>query len=173
MVASLSPAIAVVSVLTAFALIASGTMGVMAASAGMEIGAGCAIATRTLGVSTCRATRSVGSFGGGATAGGGCTIVACNESGIGTCTGNGVLGRSANNRIARFKLRVSAIASERVACGAHSNGRETAIDDISHLLAVRNVAKGAAARRPGRFPRYAWRRVPTSAAPATGVERRR
>src|SRR6185437_10378168 len=173
MVASLSAALAAVSVATAVAMPGKGATGVIAPIAGMGIGAGWTTATRALGVVACRATCSVGTGGGGTTAGGGCRMVACSESGIGTWMGNGVLGSSANNRIARFKLRVSAIASERVACGAHSKERVTAIDVISHLLVVRNVAKGAAARRPGRFPRYAWRLVRTSAAPATGADRRR
>src|SRR6185312_11239226 len=163
MVASLSPAVAAALVPIAFALTANGTTGVMAFSAGIETGVGGAIATCTVGVSTRCTTRSVGTGGGGTTAGGGCTIVACSESGIGTCTGNRAIGRSANNRITRFKLRVSAIASERAACGAHSNERETAIDVISHLLAVRNVARGAAAQRPGRTSRYAFGVSRTSA----------
>jgi hypothetical protein len=76
----------------------------------------------------------------------------------------GVFGSSANSTIVRFKLKVSAIAKERVACGAHSNERETAIDVMSHLLAVRNVAKGAVGRRPGRISRYAFAASRTSAA---------
>src|SRR6185312_8909068 len=163
MVASLSPAVAAVFVVVAVVLTGSGATGVIAPIAGMEIGSGWATAARALGVVACRATCSVGTGGGGTTAWGGGRMVACSESGIGTWMGNGVLGSSANNRIARLRLRVSAIASERVACGAHSKERVTAIDVISHLLAVRNVAKGTAARRPGRFPRYAWRRVRTSA----------
>src|SRR6185437_74863 len=95
-------------------------------------------------------TCSVGT-GGGTTASGDCRMAAWSEMGIGAWTGNVAIGRSANNRIARFRLRVSAIASERVACGAHSKERVTAIDVISHLLAVRNVAKGAAGGAPVGF----------------------
>src|SRR6185312_6862229 len=90
-------------------------------SAGVTIGAACVVATWMLGTATCFTACSVGTVG-GVTSGGGCSTA--NSDGVGgawsVC---GVLGSSATSTIARFKLNVSAIAKERVACGAHSNER--------------------------------------------------
>src|SRR6185437_16495008 len=119
MVAALSTAVGAVFVAMAGARVARGVTGAIAFTTGMAIGAEGAMATCTLGVVTWCTTCSVGT-GGGTTASGDCRMAAWSEMGIGAWTGNVAIGRSANNRIARFRLRVSAIASERVACGAHS-----------------------------------------------------
>src|SRR5690348_7644110 len=103
----------------------------MVCNAGTTIGAACVVATWMLGAATCFTTCNVGT-GGGSTGRGGCST-ANNDCGGRAWIICGVLGSSANNTIARFRLKVSAIARERVACGAHSNGREIANDVMSHL----------------------------------------